>query len=217
LKIFSLFLFLAILIQADINNPDFTICRIKYNGGGDWYNDRSIIPNMLKELQKRTKIPCQEEQAVATLEDNRIFYYPFIFMTGHGNVIFSESEIKNLRKYLFNGGFLYIDDDYGMDKAIRREIKKAFPDKKFVKVPFSHPIYNCFYKFPQGLPKIHKHDGKPPEGWGIFHNGRLILFYTYETNISDGWADPNVHKDPEYKREQAFKMGVNIIYYALTN
>ncbi|RKZ21499.1 hypothetical protein DRQ18_04365, partial [bacterium] len=145
-----------------------------------------------------------------------IFSHPFVFVTGHGNIVFSEEEIKNIRRYLENGGFIYVDDDYGMDEYIRREIMRIFPSRKLVEVPFDHPIYHIFYDFPQGLPKIHEHYKGPPKGYGIFMDGRLALFYTYNTNISDGWADPEVHRDPPLKRELAIKMGINILLYALT-
>ncbi len=190
--------------------------RIKYSGGGDWYNDPSIIPNMMTEFEKRTGIPTQKQEVVLSLDDNEIFSYPLLFITGHGKIVLSKKECEMLRKYLDNGGFVYADDDYGMDMYIRQQIKKAFPNHKLTEVPFDHPIFHIFYNFPEGLPKIHEHYKGPPHGYGIFINGRLSLFYTYNTNISDGWADPDVHKDPPEKREQAFKMGTNIIFYAIT-
>ena len=193
----------------------FVPVRVKYHGGGDWYNDPEILPNLMREVKSRVQhISVEIKEQVLTLDDDRIFDYPFLFLTGHGNIRLSEKEVKNLRTYLLNGGFLYIDDDYGLDKYIRRELKKVFPHKKLVKVPFSHPIYHMFYDFPKGLPKIHEHYKGPPEGYGIFSNGRLCLFYTYNTNISDGWTDR--HKDPPEKMEEAYKMGVNIVLYALT-
>uniref|UniRef100_A0A7C4YJ69 DUF4159 domain-containing protein n=1 Tax=candidate division WOR-3 bacterium TaxID=2052148 RepID=A0A7C4YJ69_UNCW3 len=189
--------------------------RIKYNGG-DWYNDPTIIPNMMIEFEKRTGIKTSKEEVVLTLDDPRIFYYPFIFITGHEKIFLSDKEIENLRKYLWNGGFLYVDDDYGMDEYIRRELMKVFPANKLIPIPKEHRIYNCFYKFPEGLPKIHEHYKGPPQGYGIFLNGRMAVFYTYNSNISDGWNDPDVYNDPPEKREEAFRMGVNIIYYSLT-
>ncbi len=194
-----------------------SIARLKYSGGGDWYNDPSIIPNLAREINKRTTIRVNEEEAVVEIESPKLFQYPFLIMTGHGNIELSPQEVKRLRLYLTQGGFLYADDDYGMDKAFRREIKKVFPDKELVELPSSFPIYHCFYDLPHGLPKIHQHDGKPPQGFGIFDQGRLVVFYTYETNISDGWAAPDVHKDPPEKREAAFRMGTNIVAYALMN
>jgi hypothetical protein len=191
------------------------VARLKYGGGGDWYNDRSIIPNLLHKVNERTEIKAVEEETILELTDPELFQHPFLFMTGHGNVRFSEEEIQRLRHYLTHGGFLYADDDYGMDKAFRREIKRVFPEKDLVELPFNHPIYHALYDFPSGPPKIHEHDGKPPQGFGLLHQGRLILFYTYESNISDGWADPEVHQDPPPIREQAFRMGLNIIVYTL--
>ncbi|NOY60905.1 MAG: DUF4159 domain-containing protein [Calditrichaeota bacterium] len=201
--------------QQIVESSKFTIARLKYSGGGDWYNDPSIIPNMLEFLKKNTNIDVAKDEVRVGIMDENLFSYPFIYMTGHGRISFSKREAERLRNYLTHGGFLYADDDYGMDKHFRREMKKVFPDKKLVELPFEHKIYHIQYDFPDGLPKIHKHDGGPPHGYGYFHNGRLVVFYTYDTNISDGWADPQVHNDPPQKREQAFKMGTNIIVYAL--
>jgi len=193
----------------------FKIARVKYYGGGDWYNDPEIIPNISKEIRKRVGIDVDTQQAIVELSSSEIFNYPMLFLTGHGKIVLSEIEIKNLRKYLQNGGFLYIDDDYGLDKYIRKELKKVFPDKNLLEIPFEHPIYHIYYDFPDGLPKIHEHYKGPPKGYGIFLGERLVVFYTYNTNISDGWTDR--HNDPPDKREQAIKMGINIILYAITN
>lgn len=201
--------------QNDTSNPDFTVTRLHYHGGGDWYNDPSTIPNLLREIGQRTNIAVQRHQAVVEIMDPELFAYPFLFMTGHGEIKFTDEEVRRLRLHLTHGGFLYADDDYGMDKAFRREMKKVFPDKELVELPSDHPIYHIDYDFPRGLPKIHEHDGKSPQGFGIFHEGRLVVYYTYETNISDGWADPDVHHDPPEKREEAFRMGINIVTYAL--
>jgi len=201
--------------KLEASKEEISICRIHYQGGGDWYNDRSIIPNLLKKFESVTGISCEKEQRVSSLEDNKIFQSVFLFITGHGNMVFNDIEIRNLRKHLLNGGFCFIDDDYGLDASVRREVKKIFPEKEFVQVPFTHKVYHSFYHFSNGLPKTHAHDEKKPEGWGIFHDGRLILFYAYESNISDGWADPSVHKDPPEKREEALKMGINLLYYSL--
>ena len=195
----------------------FTVARLHYRGGGDWYNDPSIIPNLLRFIREHTTLPTAEDEVQVSLDDEELFSYPFLFMTGHGRISFSEQEAKRLREYLENGGFLYADDDYGMDRYFRQEIKKVFPDKELVELPVSHPIYHVVFDFPKGLPKIHEHDGKPAQGFGIFHNGRLVVYYTYQTNISDGWADPEVHGDPEWIREAALKMGTNIVIYALTH
>ncbi len=203
--------------QSNVSTSAFVLARLKYHGGGDWYNDPSIIPNLLAFLADNTNIDVGKDQAVVEIMDEDLFNYPVIFMTGHGRISFSKEEVQRLRFYLTHGGFLYADDDYGMDKYFRREIKKVFPDKELVELPFSHEIYHCHFQFPKGLPKIHEHDGGPPRGYGIFYEGRMVVFYTFDTNISDGWADPNVHGDPAEIRQQAFKMGTNIIVYALTH
>lgn len=195
----------------------FTIARVKYYGGGDWYNDPSIIPNLLAFIKKHTNINVASKEARVELTEEELFSYPLIFMTGHGRIALSDVEVKRLREYLTHGGFLYADDDYGMDKYFRREIKKVFPDREMVELPFSHGIYHCHFQFPNGLPKIHEHYGGPPRGYGIFYEGRLVAFYTYNTNISDGWADPDVHGDPPQIREAALKMGTNIVVWVLTN
>ena len=196
----------------------FVIARLKYGGGGDWYNDPSSELNMLRFLKQHTNIDVElKTEEFVEAGSEKIFNYPFLYMTGHGNVNFSEAEARNLRTYLENGGFLYVDDDYGLDQSFRREIRKVFPDNELVELPFSHGIYHCHFEFPNGLPKIHEHDGKPPQGFGIIHDGRLVVFYAYESNLADGWADPDIHKDPESVREKSLQMGTNIIVWALTN
>lgn len=215
-KIIATFLFL-IGTAIGANTPGkFTIARLKYGGGGDWYNDPSCIPNMLDFLKKQVKIEAAIDEVRISINDEDFFSYPFIFITGHGRISFTDREVERLRVYLTQGGFLFADDDYGMDKHFRREMKKVFPDKEIVEIPFSHDIFHIQYDLTSGLPKIHEHDGGPPKGYGYFHEGRLVVFYAFNTNISDGWADPDVHGDPADKREQAFKMGTNIIVYALT-
>jgi hypothetical protein len=199
-------------------NSVFKIVRLKYAGGGDWYNDPSAEVNMMDYLKKNTSIDVDDSKFYSVdISSDEIFDYPFILITGHGNINFSDSEVKRLRSYLDKGGFLYADDDYGMDESFRREMKKVFPDQEMKELPFDHKIYNSHFSFPKGLPKIHEHDGKPPQGFGYFINGRLCVYYTYETNISDGWADTREHEDPPEKREEAFKMGTNIIVYVLSN
>ncbi len=202
--------------QEPWNRSEVTIARIKYRGGGDWYNDPSIIPNMLAFLRAKTNLPTARNERYVELTDDALFTYPIVFLTGHGRIKFTEEEARRLRLYLTSGGFLYADDDYGMDKYFRAEMKKVFPEKKWVEIPFKHEIYHIFYSFPNGIPKIHEHDGGPGKAFGLFHEGRMVVFYTFNTNISDGWADPDVHKDPEEVRQTAFKMGTNIILYALT-
>jgi len=193
---------------------EFQLVRLKYEGGGDWYNDPEILPNIATEIEKRTGVKMIKNQIVLDVGDPRIRNYPFLFMTGHGKVELSSLDAKNLREYLEAGGFLYIDDDYGMDKYIRKEIKKIFPDKELVEVPFDHPIYKIFYEFKEGPPKIHEHYKGPPKGYGIFIGNRLVLYYTYNSNVSDGWTD--AYGDPPEIREKAIKMGINIFLYAIT-
>lgn len=193
----------------------FRIARLKYGGGGDWYNDPSAEVNLLRFVARHTAIDVDPRYEFVDLQSERLFSYPFLFMTGHGNVVFSDPEARRLRQYLERGGFLYIDDDYGLDKAVRREMKKIFPDRDFVELPFSHGIYHAHFEFPRGVPKTHEHDNKPPQGFGLFHEGRMVVFYTYESNPSDGWADPEVHQDPEAVREEALRFGTNIVVWSL--
>jgi len=214
-KIFLLFIFIVPLFAQD--KGAFKIARLKYNGGGDWYNDPSAEVNLLNYIKSNTNIKVKPEYIFVELSSDEIFSYPFLFMTGHGNVVFTKDEADRLKKYLENGGFLYIDDDYGLDKAVRREIKKVFPDKDLIELPFSHTIYNIVYDFNSGPPKTHEHDKNPPQGFGIFINNRLAVYYTFEANPSDGWADPEVHNDPPEKRDEALKFGTNVVVYALSN
>ena len=197
--------------------PAFKCARLKYSGGGDWYNDASAVPNLMRYIREKVGIlaPLKEETVEAS--SPAIFQYAFVFMTGHGNVKFTDAELENLRNYLKAGGFIYADDDYGMDKSFRREANRLFAGTELVELPYSHPIYNGYYKFPNGLPKTHEHDKKPPQGFGLFYNNRLVLFYSYESNPSDGWADADVHKDPPEKRDEAFRIGTNIVLFAITN
>ncbi|MGE5350652.1 MAG: DUF4159 domain-containing protein [Acidobacteriota bacterium] len=199
------------------NEPAFQIARVKYNGGGDWYNDPSEEVNLLKYVSEHTNIKVKADYVFVDLNSDDIFSYPFLYLTGHGNIVLSDNEVTRLRTYLENGGFLYVDDDYGLDKAFRREIKRVFPDKDLVELPFSYGLYHCFYDFPAGVPKTHEHDGKPPQGFGIFLNERLAVYYTYESNPSDGWADPEVHNDPPAKRDEALRFGTNLVVWALSH
>jgi len=216
-KILLLFFFAGIFfISFAQNETGFQIARLKYSGGGDWYNDPSADVNILKFVNANTNIKVNAEYKFVDISSDEIFSYPFLFLTGHGNIIFADDEVKRLRKYLESGGFLYIDDDYGLDNAVKRELKKVFPDNDFVEVPFSHKVFNIFYKFENGAPKTHEHDNNPPQTFGIFIGERLAVLYTFESNPSDGWADPEVHNDPEQKREEALKFGANIIIYALS-
>ena len=193
-----------------------SIARLKYTGGGDWYNDPSEEVNLLTFVRLNTNIVTDARYQFVEIGSEKFFSYPLIFITGHGNIVFSESEVRRLRTYLENGGFLYADDDYGMDKAFRREMRKVFPGQDLVELPFSYGLYHCLFEFAGGPPKTHEHDAKPPQGFGLFHNGRLVVYYTYESNPSDGWADPEVHNDPETKRQEALRFGTNIVVWALT-
>jgi hypothetical protein len=199
------------------NECAFQIARLKYSGGGDWYNGQTEEPNVLEFVKQNTNIKVKAEYTWVDVSSDAIFSYPFIFMTGHGNIVFSTDEADRLRKYCEAGGFLYADDDYGMDKAFRREIKKIFPDEELVELPFNYLMYNDMYNFANGVPKTHYHNGKPPQGFGIFIKGRLAVYYTYESNPSDGWDDSDVHADPPDKRLEALKFGVNLIVWALAN
>lgn len=189
------------------------LARLQYGGGGDWYNDPDVLPNLAREVSARANVLMIEEQKVLTLSDRELNNYPFLYMTGHGKVSFSEKERERLREYLRSGGFLYADDDYGMDESFREEIAEVFSNSELVELPFDHPIYHIFYDFTNGTPQIHKHEEGPPKGYGIFDAGRLVVFYTYNSNPSDGWTA--AHDDPPDLREQAYRMGVNIVLYAL--
>lgn len=198
------------------DSSDFTIGRLKYGGGGDWYSDPTSLPNLLRGLRERTNVAAAERESPVEIQDEDLFRYPFLYMTGHGEIKFSDAEVQRLRYHLTHGGFLWADDNYGMDQFFRREIRKVFPEEELLEIPFDDPIYHIFYDFPQGLPKIHEHDGGPPRGYGIFHDGRLVVFYTYDTDIGDGLEDPEVHNDTPEKREAALRMAINIVTYAVT-
>ena len=202
---------------AEENDALFRVARLKYSGGGDWYSNPSSLHNLLRELRKRTTVQTARREAVVSLKDDRIFHYPFIYMTGHGNVRFNAEERQRLSLYLASGGFLWADDNYGMDASFRRELKATFPKSPLVELPIDHPIYSTVYPFPKGLPKIHVHHGGAPKGLGLFLNGRLVVFYTYNTDIGDGLEDPDVHRDSLEKREAAMKMAINVVTYVLTH
>ena len=205
------------LVLALFSQYDFTVARLKYSGGGDWYADPSSLPNLLEAINERTTIRAAPREENVEITDPKLFQYPYLYMTGHGKVRFSDEDIKILREYFAAGGFLHADDNYGMDSTFRIEVKKIFPDSPLIELPFDHDIYHSFYDFPNGLPKIHEHDGKPPQGFGIFYNERLVIFYTYECDLGDGWEDPDVHNDPPEIKDQALKMGINIVVYSLTH
>ncbi len=195
---------------------DLQLGLLVYNGGGDWYANPSALSNLASYANGAIGTTFGTSQAEVEVGSPSIFNYPFIHMTGHGRVDFSPSEAANLREYLIAGGFLHIDDNYGMDKWLRPALKKVFPEHSLVEIPLSHPIYHSQYDFAQGLPKVHEHDGKAPKGYGIIHQGRVVCFYSYESDLGDGWEDPEVHKDAPAVRESALKMGTNLIKYALT-
>jgi len=209
---FKFILFLSLSCFAF--GEDFFIGRLKYDGGGDWYSNPSSINNLLQFIEKETGIDCAQMEQVVSINEN-LNSFPYLYLNGHGTIDLNDNETELLRKHLLKGGFLHADDNFGLNESFRKLVKKLFPDKEFVTVPFDHQIYNIKYKFPNGLPKIHEHDGKNPEGLGIFHNGRLILFYSYESDLGDGWEDREVHKDPQEKRLQALRMGCNIVLYYL--
>lgn len=203
------------LLFSSFSPPSFQIARLKYNGGGDWYVSPSSLPNLVRFCNKNLGTNISEEESVVEPSSKDIFNYPFLHLTGHGNVIFNNAEAENLRNYLIAGGFLNINDSYGMEKFIRKEMKKVFPELDFVELPTAHPVYHQKYDFPNGLPKIHEHDGKPALGFGLIYNGRLVCFFNIESDLGDGWEDPEVHKDSEETRQKALKMGANLIQYAL--
>ena len=192
-----------------------TIGRLHYDGGGDWYANPSSLPNLLSAIRTRTTLRVAEREQVVQLSDDALWNVPYLYMTGHGNVRWSEADLRTLRRYLGQGGFLHIDDNYGMDESIRRELARLFPDRQLVEVPLDHPVYHVVYDFPRGIPKIHQHDEKPAQAFGIFLDGRLAVFYSYQTDLGDGWEDPEVHRDPVEKREAALRMGVNLFAYAV--
>ena len=193
------------------------IALLKYNGGGDWYGNPTALPNLIKFCNQNINTRITSKPATVEPGSPDLLSYPFIHMTGHGNVVFSDSEMLNLRNYLTSGGFLHIDDNYGMDQYIRKELKKVFPNNELVEIPANHAIFQKPYSFPAGIPKIHEHDNKRPQAFGIFIENRLALLYTYETDLGDGWEDPEVHNDPKEVREKALKMGANIINYIFNN
>ena len=205
----------TLLIFLSANAQDVAI--LKYNGGGDWYSNPTSIPNLVSFCNENINTNISEEIETVEVGNLEIFNYPFLHMTGHGNVIFSFEEAKNLREYLLAGGFLHIDDNYGMDPFVRSEIKKVFPNSDLIEIPPSHAIFHQSYDFNNGLPKIHEHDKNNPQAFGIFLEGRLVLFYTYESDLGDGWEDPEVHNDSESTRLQALKMGANILEYVFSN
>jgi hypothetical protein len=212
-------LILPSVLSAQIGErlSDFTVVRIKYDGGGDWYGNKTTLKNLLQLMSDELKIGTTLKEKTASIMDESFFNYPVAYIAGHGNIKFSDDEAIRLRTYLTSGGFLFADDDYGMDVSFRREIKKVFPELNFVELPIIHPIYKIYYEFPNGLPKIHEHDGGPPRGLGLIYNSRLVVFYSFNTDISDGCENPEIHNDPPEKRQAALRMGLNILLYSILN
>ncbi len=211
--LFSLFLigFTSIGLNAQ------QVAVLQYGGGGDWYSNPTALPNLVKFCNDQLDTTIDEKTETVMASDPELFDYPFIHMTGHGNVFFSQEDAANLRNYLISGGFLHIDDNYGMDEYLRKELVKIFPDVELNEIPADHPIFSNHFKFPQGLPKIHEHDNSRPQAFGITYNGRLVLIYTYESDLGDGWENPEIHNDPEEVRLKALRMGANIVKFAFEN
>lgn len=210
-KIVFIFLFVHSLVGAQ------EIALLKYNGGGDWYANPTSLPNLIRFCNQSIQTKIKQKPSTVEPGSSELFSYPFVHMTGHGNVVFNDNEVKNLRAYLTSGGFLHIDDNYGMDKYIRKEIKKIFPNNELIEIPSTHKIFQGPFSFPNGLPKIHEHEKQKPQAFGIFIEGRLALVYTFETDLGDGWEDEEVHNNPKEVREKALKMGANLVHYVFTN
>jgi hypothetical protein len=205
------------VLSVRVAGAEMTIGRLHYEGGGDWYANPSSLPNLLQAIRSGTRLRVAEREKVVTLDDDDLWTVPYLYMTGHGNVRLTDAQLHTLRRYLEQGGFLHADDNYGMDASIRRELGRLYPNVELVEVPLEHPIYHVVYQFPQGLPKVHEHDGKPAQGLGLFIDGRLAVFYSYQSDLGDGWEDPDVHRDPPDVREAALRMGVNLFAYAVAS
>lgn len=217
MKVYFFSMVFFVFSFAQSQNSTYQIALLKYSGGGDWYaNLETSLPNLIKFCNQHLNTNINKEQAIVEVGSEDLFNYPFVHLTGHGNIILNVLETENLRKYLVSGGFLHISDNYGLDKFMRREMKKVFPELDFIELPFSHPIYNQKYKFQKGLPKIHEHDNKPPQGFGIIYEGRLVVFYDYECDLGDGWESKEVHNNSEETRLKALQMGANIIQYVFS-
>jgi len=216
-RVRSLLSIVCIILLCSYQPPTYTLARLKYNGGGDWYSDRTALPNLIKFCNQNLKTNFRAEDETVEAGSTELFNYPFVFMTGHGNVIFSDTDIRNLRKYLTGGGFLHICDNYGLDKFIRPQMKRVFPELSFVELPVNHPVYHQKYDFAAGLPKVHEHDGKRPQGFGLIYKGRLVCFYDFECDLGNGWEDLGTYAgDSQEARLKALKMGANLVQYALT-
>jgi hypothetical protein len=216
--LFALLLLFATTGFADRSRsapPPLTIAQLQYDGGGDWYANPTALPNLLRTIRERTGLAVADRAARTRLTDPNLRTYPFLYMTGHGNVRFSDEEVRLLRQYLLEGGFLHVDDNYGLDESFRREVRRVFPDRELQELPTNHPLFNVVYPFPNGLPKVHRHEGKPPQAFGIFEKGRLVLFYSYESDLGNGWEDADKYHNPPEVREAALRFGVNLFLYAL--
>lgn len=205
---------LLLSVFSFIQKPSLKIAKLKYNGGGDWYANKTSLPNLIKFCNDNLKIGLVPEEDIVEVGSKDIFNYSFIHLTGHGNMVFNKQETENLRNYLMAGGFLHADDNYGLNVFFRREMKKVFPELEFVELPWSHPIYHQKFDFNKGLPKVHEHEGKSPQGFGLIYKGRVVCFYTYECDLGNGWEDQDIYNDPETVRQQALKMGANLLQYA---
>ena len=216
LLVFAALLSAVVPLGAQVTTAQtFTIGRLHYDGGGDWYANPSSLPNLLAAVRERTTLKIAPREIAVRLSDPELWDVPFLHATGHGNIHFSDEDLKLLRRWLLQGGFLHVDDNYGLDESFRREVARLFPDRPLVEVPLDHPIYHLVYDLPKGVPKIHEHDGKPAQGFGIFIEGRLVLFYSYQSDLGDGWEDLDVHHDGPEKHEAALRMGVNLVAYAV--
>ncbi|MGR3809640.1 DUF4159 domain-containing protein [Jiulongibacter sp. NS-SX5] len=215
-KLLGLLILALISFSSYSQGYSIKIAKLKYGGGGDWYANKTALPNLIDYCNKNLLTNIFPEEDIVEVGSPELFQYPFLYMTGHGNVVFTESEAANLRKYLLAGGFLHVDDNYGLRKFIEREMKKVLPEANFVELPFSHPIYHQRYEFANGLPKIHEHDNKPPQGFGLFHEGRMVCFFSFESDLGNGWEDQSVYGDPESVRQKALQMGANILIFAFS-
>ena len=211
----ALLLTLAASGPAGAQGGEVQIARVQYGGGGDWYSG-DPLPTLVAYAREHTLLDLDPEPITVELTSDRLFTVPFLFLNGHGNVLFTDEEAGRLRRYLEGGGFLFVNDDYGLDEAVRRELRKVFPEQELQPLPDGHPVYHAHFDFPAGLPKIHEHDGEPAEGLGLFHEGRLVVFYAYQSDLADGWEPEGVHPDPPAVREAALQMGVNLLVYAMT-
>ncbi|KYG72623.1 DUF4159 domain-containing protein [Roseivirga spongicola] len=209
-------LLLAFFSGVSAQSEKIKIAKLQYSGGGDWYANKTALPNLAKFCNEQLGTTIDEENAVVTVGSPELFNYAFVYMTGHGNVVFSPSEAENLRKYLTSGGFLHIDDNYGLNDYIRLEMKKVFPELEFIELPHDHPIYHQKFNFPNGIPKIHEHDNKPAQGFGLIYEGKLVCYFSYESDLGNGWEDQRIHNDPEEVRLKALQMGANLITYIFT-